>query len=357
MEAYCPSHRDRRKEELTQRQDCPPSAHDTEPFRLRVMEPINNLLGLAEQYHAALPARVRAYLNGRGIPDTMVDAALLGWNGTRITIPIRNRAGEVAFFKLAKDPEDQGPSPKMLAPRDFRYELYGWQRLLSRPERIIICEGEFDRLVLEAQGLPAVTSTGGAGTFRREWAKDLEGIKEIYICFDRDEAGQRGAWRVGWMIADARIITLPEEVGAGGDVTDFFVQRGRSREDFEKLLAAAAPVPPDAEIASSRTRTWRASDPSRERIERIKREVPIAEVIGQRLELWRSGSVLLGRCPFHEDDRPSLAVYPETQSFYCFGCSKHGDVITFIRELDHLSFPEALDRLEEIISPHAGEPR
>jgi len=84
----------------------------------------------------------------------------------------------------------------------------------------------------------------------------------------------------------------------------------------------------------------------------IVESTAIAEVIGQRIELWRSGSVLLGRCPFHEDDRPSFAVYPETRSFYCFGCSTHGDVITFVRELDHLSFPEALDALEKLVPRH-----
>lgn len=315
------------------------------------MDTHNSLVGLARHYHEALPSRVRAYLNGRGIPGDVIDRALLGWNGSRITIPIPSRAGEVAFFKLAKDPEDQSPSPKMLAPRGMGYELYGWDRLLARPERIIVCEGEFDRLVLEARGFPAVSSTGGAGTFRQEWARDFEGIPEIYICFDCDEAGQRGALRVGRLIPHAKVAMLPEEVGESGDVTDFFVRCGRSQADFEWLLAAAAPLPPASEVPAGRIRTWRAGDPSRERIERIKREVSIADVIGQRVELSRSGSVLLGRCPFHEDHQPSLAVYPETRSFYCFGCYKHGDVITFVRELEHLGFVEALDALEKLI-PH-----
>ena len=316
------------------------------------METHTDLLGLAREYHEARPPRIRAYLHGRGIPDSLISRHLLGWNGTRITIPIPNREGEVAFFKLAKDPEDRSESPKMLAPRGMRYELYGWERLLSRPERLIICEGEFGRLVLEAQEYPSVTSTGGAGTFREEWAKDFAGLQEVYLCFDRDEAGWRGTQRIGRLIPHAKVVVLPEEVGEGGDVTDFFVRLGRSRDDFEMLLAAAKPVLPSSEPGRVPVRTWHAGDPSRGRSERIKREVPIADVIGQRIELWRSGSVFLGRCPFHEDDRPSFAVYPETRSFYCFGCSKYGDVITFVRELDHLSFPEALDALEKLVPRH-----
>lgn len=73
------------------------------------------LLQAAQEYHAGLPARIRQYLNARGISDLLVDFHLIGWNGSRITIPIEDRDRELAFFKLAKDPDDQGPSPKILA--------------------------------------------------------------------------------------------------------------------------------------------------------------------------------------------------------------------------------------------------
>src|SRR5229473_2102680 len=55
-----------------------------------------DLLDLATQYHQALPGRIRAYLNGRGIPDLLIDFHLLGWNGWRITIPVFNREGDLA---------------------------------------------------------------------------------------------------------------------------------------------------------------------------------------------------------------------------------------------------------------------
>src|SRR2546427_7528363 len=116
-----------------------------------------------------LPAHVREYLQQvRGISTEIVDWHLLGWNGSRITIPILDRAGQFAFFKLAKDPEDKSASPKMLATPGARAELYGWERVLAEPERIIICEGEFDRLVLESRGFTAVTSTSGGTTVPHE---------------------------------------------------------------------------------------------------------------------------------------------------------------------------------------------
>src|SRR5262249_13509222 len=135
-----------------------------------------NFLDLAREYHAELPGRIRSYLHDRGIPDAVIDRYELGWNGWRITIPVTNREGGVSFFKLPKDPEDERPGPKMLTSAGSTLELYGWEEVLAKPSPLIVCEGEFDRLVLQGQGFHAVTSTGGASTFRPEWAVDFEAI-------------------------------------------------------------------------------------------------------------------------------------------------------------------------------------
>src|SRR5207302_6083398 len=134
--------------------------------------------------------------------------------------------------------------PKMMFSAGAKAELYGWESILKESSSVVICEGEFDRLVLEAQGFPAVTSTAGAGTFRPEWAAEFENINDVYICFDSDEAGRRGATGVGLMIPHAKMVKLPSEVGSKGDITDFFVDLKHSREDFLKLLEEAKPVPP-----------------------------------------------------------------------------------------------------------------
>src|SRR5215216_6871987 len=203
-----------------------------------------NLIDVALQHHDALPKRLRQYLNSRGIPDHIINSNILGWNGWRITIPIYNQKGEVVFFKLAKDPQDERPAPKMLTSPGAGVELYGWDRVLQKPEQIIICEGEFDRLVLEAQGFFAVTSTGGAATFRPEWAKAIRSIPQVYACFDRDQPGRNGAMLVTLMIPHAKVVELPQEVGEAGDVTDYFVQLKRSPEEFARLLEAAHPAKP-----------------------------------------------------------------------------------------------------------------
>src|SRR5215831_10395688 len=206
----------------------------------------NNLADLARKFHNDLPDRIREYLHGRGIPDEAIDLNLIGWNGWRINIPIFDRDGKIAFFKQARDPEDKN-GPKMIAWPKGHLELYGWENLNENSSQIIICEGEFDRLVLEANGFKAITSTGGARAFRKEWSKDFESVPEVYICFDNDEPGKAGALRVGRLIAHAKIVDLPNDVEEGGDVTDFFGRLGRSREDFLKLLEQAQPAPPELE--------------------------------------------------------------------------------------------------------------
>jgi DNA primase len=298
-------------------------------------------------------------LKGRGIPDETINSFLLGWNGWRITIPIYNREGRVVLFKLAKDPQDTGPGAKMLAPLGGGVELYGWEQLVRKPSQIVVCEGEFDRLVLEARGFAAVTSTGGAATFRPQWAQELRAIDEVYVCFDRDQAGRNGASVVGLMVPNAKVVELPDEVGEGGDVTDFFVRLKRSSEDFVRLLEKATPASPlSQEMRPDHPPRMQSTDALlNKRIERIKREFPIETVIEEYVPLRASGeSTLVGRCPFHQDRTPSLTVYPATGTFHCFGCRAHGDVISFVRAMEHLSFGEALEKFDQLISDDESKP-
>src|SRR5439155_1780791 len=172
-------------------------------------------------------------------------------------------------------PHDQSDSPKMLATPGGHAELYGWERVLANPEQIIICEGEFDRMVLESRGFAAVTSTGGALTFRPTWAGAFREIPQVYICFDNDGPGQAGAERVARMIPHARLVRLPEEVGDGGDVTDFFVRLGRRREEFIGLLEAAQSLS-DEQRAEGPTRQPAGARAAHDgEVERLKRSVAI----------------------------------------------------------------------------------
>lgn len=79
---------------------------------------------------------------------------------------------------------------------------------------------------------------------------------------------------------------------------------------------------------------------------------PIAAVVEREgVALRPSGQRLVGRCPLHDDRRPSFTVYPDTASFYCFGCGAGGDVIAFLARLREVGFREAVALLEETKFP------
>lgn len=68
----------------------------------------------------------------------------------------------------------------------------------------------------------------------------------------------------------------------------------------------------------------------------------IESVVSGYVALKRRGRNLVGLCPFHGEKTPSFTLYPETASFYCFGCSAGGDVITFIKRIENLSYMDAV---------------
>lgn len=86
---------------------------------------------------------------------------------------------------------------------------------------------------------------------------------------------------------------------------------------------------------------------SDEWIESVKSSVDIVEVIGRRIELKQAGRNLVGLCPFHDEKTPSFSVNPEKQFYHCFGCQSGGNVINFVMETEHLSFPEAVTKLAQ----------
>lgn len=78
----------------------------------------------------------------------------------------------------------------------------------------------------------------------------------------------------------------------------------------------------------------------------MRERSPIADIVGEHIQLRNAGGGnLKGLCPFHEEKSPSFNVTPARGYWYCFGCTEGGDVITFVRRLEHLSFGEAVERL------------
>ncbi|MDO3721787.1 DNA primase [Marinobacter sp. chi1] len=80
-------------------------------------------------------------------------------------------------------------------------------------------------------------------------------------------------------------------------------------------------------------------------IEDLLDRIDLAELIGSRIQLKKAGANYKACCPFHDEKTPSFNVRPDKGFYHCFGCGAHGDAISFIRELEGLSFNEAVEDL------------
>ena len=89
-----------------------------------------------------------------------------------------------------------------------------------------------------------------------------------------------------------------------------------------------------------------------EYIEELTRRTDIVELVGGYVQLKRKGRLYGGLCPFHSEKTPSFYVYPDTQSFYCFGCGAGGDAVTFTKKINSIDYVEAV----KLLAQRAGMP-
>jgi DNA primase len=82
-----------------------------------------------------------------------------------------------------------------------------------------------------------------------------------------------------------------------------------------------------------------------EDIARVRTSTDFVAVASEHMALRRVGTRWVGLCPFHTEKTPSFSVNAELGFYYCFGCGAKGDVITFVREMEHLDFVEAVEKL------------
>ena len=82
-------------------------------------------------------------------------------------------------------------------------------------------------------------------------------------------------------------------------------------------------------------------------VEELKSRCNILDVVSPVVPLKRAGSNYKGCCPFHKEKTPSFVVSESRQTFHCFGCGAHGDIVGFTMRYYNLSFPEAVEKLAE----------
>lgn len=217
-------------------------------------EPHNTAKGKAKKQDAAISEDVVASLaenlwqneavlgflrDKRGLSDETIHTYQLGYRNGRITIPVRDDEGVVRNIR------QYSPTDKATGKVISWGQGFGSVRLFPSPaswdERpLLICEGEMDTLLARQLGFNAVTSTGGAGTWKTEWAGLFRGLT-VAICYDVDDAGEKGAAIVARSLdgiaEEIRIVHLPLTEPKGADITNYIVDNGHSAADLQELLS------------------------------------------------------------------------------------------------------------------------
>ena len=169
-------------------------------------------------WHDTMPANRREYWKSRGLFDQTINDFFLGWDGKRYTIPATYRLVPFAC-KRRQSEIDDGIDAKYISITGSRSGLFNADCLWTT-DKVVITEGELDCMTLNQCGIPSVSSTAGAGTFKPEWANLFTSVMNVYLVFDNDKAGELGAQKVMSIIRRAKIVSLPDGFK---DVNEFYL--------------------------------------------------------------------------------------------------------------------------------------
>jgi len=183
---------------------------------------------MASLLHDEEGEQALSWLKARGISDEVIEAYKLGVRGTRIAIPVRDMAGRIVNVRLHSWTGQKG---KVISWKGEEGQDFGKPRLFPvdqlSNDTILLVEGELDALAAISAGVPAISGTGGAQTWRSEWTSCLK-YKNVIVCYDNDEVGHQGGIRVCRALLAAgckpRFFFVDKE--AGKDVTDLIKSRG-----------------------------------------------------------------------------------------------------------------------------------
>lgn len=318
-------------------------------------------------------------VNERHIDIAIAAKAGVRFTGSLVEIPVRDINGHPVFYKYRRSPfTDDGP--KYTYAKGSSASIFGLETI--KEGTIIITEGELDALALRTIGYMAVSTTGGAGTWKPEWRNYFKNTNPI-IAYDADRAGVEGALRVASLLPGAKIAWLPVQYGK--DATDIIhsdntlalklaiseareyvvsdtkdldndrlesfkrlrsrlseereeLNRGRYTTPFHRDLALAWVENEIAILKDKLNKPWRRPyAETDDRLERAKR-YPISELVSVNREGFT-------KCVYHEEKNASMKVYRDNHCFsYC--CGKRSDAIDIYCAIHPgVSFKQAIENL------------
>jgi len=195
-------------------------------------------LSIIEKYHKSLlenPSIVTYLTEERGYTLDTIKKFKLGLNNGAITIPhIKDGLCLNIKSRVIKPIRDK----KFFREEGYPSILFNIDNAKSFQGSVIVCEGEFDAIAYDQMGFPNVVAvTCGADTFRDEWIDDLEGFDMVYISYDMDEAGQRGAEKVADKLGRYRCLNVLLPLKDANDC----LKAGFTTQEMAEVLAKAKP--------------------------------------------------------------------------------------------------------------------
>jgi twinkle protein len=185
---------------------------------------------------------VREWLSTRGLTDETIDA---------FKIAEADRKGvSFAIFPYLREGELVNAKHRNIADKkDMRQEsgaepcLFGWHLIDPKKRSIAIAEGEIDAMTLHQMGIPALSVNAGAGNHQwidNDWSR-LERFSEIFLCYDNDEAGKKGAQEVANRLGldRCRVVTFPKK-----DANEY-LQSGATPVDFARCVSEGRTFDPE----------------------------------------------------------------------------------------------------------------
>lgn len=178
-------------------------------------------------------------LEKRGLRKSTLARYMVGYDGERIIIPVRDPLGQLVNVRRYAM---GAKANKMLNwPGYGDATLWGMDAL--KMKRVFLHEGEMDALLQRQYGFPSLSPTAGAGTWLAEWNVLFVG-KQVYITYDVDQQGEQGARKVANQLRNVAeavyLVKLPLTV-SGSDQTDYYVHQGYGKQNFIDLCKATPP--------------------------------------------------------------------------------------------------------------------
>lgn len=310
----------------------------------------------------------------RKLSTSVIADALLEEHKGRLRIPVFDENGKLLFSKYRVAPWATVQTPKYIYETGASASLYG-THFDDLGTALFYVEGEMDALACRTMGYNAVSTTGGALTFRAEWAKHFPHRTKI-ICYDNDETGIRGAVKVAMTLMQCHYTWVPPVHGK--DVSDLLMKNdlmdaARILSDATRVISINIPMERPARKKYVKELSERAhalpicvgkqflyeliSELNQYNKEEVKKKWAYdPEVQDDKMRaksypidrLIKVGSDRKAICPFHNEKTGSLHVYKDNSAFCYGGCQRAYDSIDIYMHQNGCDFKTAVEQLNRM---------